>query len=142
METAVVGDTEEIPWAERPEFHSLGEGDYEQRLANMARVVTDIHERSIAVFRAILEAAAGDAEIDSWRVEMDAGRRLDVRRGFERITGRETSPGVIDALWVLLSPEAYLRTTRDLGMSRREYERWLIASVRRFDDDPPAPARG
>jgi hypothetical protein len=42
-------------------------------------------------------AAVGDPEVESWRIELERGRRLDL----------DTPP--IDLLWVLLGPETYLK---------------------------------
>src|SRR6476469_6472469 len=45
MDAAVVGATEPIPYAERPEFFSLGEGTLEERIARGAAVVANVHAR-------------------------------------------------------------------------------------------------
>ena len=42
MDAAVVGDTDDVPFVERPEFSQLGEGPTEDRIRAMVTVVTDI----------------------------------------------------------------------------------------------------
>src|SRR4051794_13662370 len=57
LDVAVVGDADAVPFADRPEATRLGEGTLDERLAAAARVVTDINERTLPVWRALLEAA-------------------------------------------------------------------------------------
>src|SRR5688572_11562629 len=57
MDAAVVGDTEPIPFVERPEHLRLAEGTFEERIAHGAAVVAATHERSAGVWQAIVEAA-------------------------------------------------------------------------------------
>ena len=72
MDMAVVGDADPIPFVERVEFTRLGEGTRDERLTRAITVVTNTHERSAGVWRAIMEAAVADPEIDEWRVELEA----------------------------------------------------------------------
>jgi AcrR family transcriptional regulator len=121
-DVAVVGDTEPVPFVEREAFASLSRGDQEARLEAGLRVLTDIHERTAGVWRAIVEASAGNPEIDAWRLELERGRRLDVRRSIAAILGAEPDETTVDIVWVLFGPEVYLKLTADTGRSRAEYE--------------------
>ena len=71
IDVAVVGDTEPIPFVERPEFRAFGEGPLEQRIATTATVTAAIHERGAALWLALVEAARSDDEVDGWRLEME-----------------------------------------------------------------------
>src|SRR3954467_5120660 len=53
MGAAWGGDAEPIPYAERPEFFSLGKGTLEERIARGASVVANLHARSARVWQAI-----------------------------------------------------------------------------------------
>jgi AcrR family transcriptional regulator len=134
MDAAVVGDTEPIPFAERPEFHSLGEGSFEERIGRGAAVVADTHERSAGVWQAIVEAASGDDEVEGWRVELEQGRRVDVGHSAALVIGRPVDEHLVTMLWVLYSPETYLKLIHDAGLSRAEYEAFLIDASRRLID--------
>ena len=129
MGVAVVGDTEEVPLAERSEWLRMGEGTLDERLQAAATLTTDIHERTIGVWRAVVEAARSDEEVERWRAEMEAGRRLDVRRGIERVLGHQVDARAVDLLWAFLGPEVYVKLTLDAEMSRAQYEQSLIDAM-------------
>jgi AcrR family transcriptional regulator len=129
LDVAVVGDTEAIPFAERPEALRLGEGPLEERLAAAARVVTDINERTTKVWRALLEASRSDEELERWRVELDARRRVDIAASFERIFGRTLGRRQLDLLWAILGHEVYTQLVVDAGMSRVDYEACMIDAM-------------
>ena len=132
MGVAVVGDTEPIPWAERPEFTALGEGTLTERTARGIATVTVIHERSAGIWQAIVEAASSDPEVDEWRLEMEGLRRTDVRRALELMLGEKIDEAVLTMLWVLYSPEVYRKLVGDEGLSREAYEELLIDASRRL----------
>src|SRR4051794_10383668 len=67
MGVAVVGDSETIPFAERPELNALGEGPPDERIAKGCALVATIHARSAGVWQAIVEASGADPEIAAWR---------------------------------------------------------------------------
>src|SRR6478609_4808751 len=77
MDVAVVGDTEPIPYIERPEYHDLGKGTLDERIGRGAAVVTNTHKRSAGVWKAIVEASSADEEVDAWRRELENNRRTD-----------------------------------------------------------------
>src|SRR5947209_681205 len=65
MEAAVVGDTDDTPLAERPEYQkAIGEGELHARIEQSAAITATIHERSGGLWLAITEAAASDPKID------------------------------------------------------------------------------
>jgi len=132
MGVAVVGDAEPIPFAERPEFAALGEGTLAERTARGIATVTMIHERSAGIWQAIVEAASSDPEVDEWRREMEASRRIDVHRSLELIVGHEVDDATVTLLWVLYSPETYRKLVVDGGLSRAEFEALLIDASRRL----------
>jgi hypothetical protein len=132
MDMAVVGDADPIPFAEREEFIRMGEGTSDERLRWGITVVTNTHERSAGVWRAIMEAAVADPEIDQWRVELEAGRRIDVERSFRLVLGAESDEMTNDWLWMIVGPEIYLKLTRDLALPRERYEAYLLVAIERL----------
>ncbi len=132
MDVAVVGDADPIPFVEREEARRLGDGTIDERLQWGVTVVTNTHERSAGVWRAIVEASIADAEIDRWRVELDAGRRIEIERSFRVIFGEDLDAMTNDLLWVVLGPEVYLRLTGDLSLSREQYETYILTAIVRL----------
>ena len=125
MEVAIVGDAAAVPLIEREEFHRLGRGSLAERVQAGITVQTDIHERSSGVWRTIVEAAAGDPEIDGWRIEVERGRRVDLERAVALILGRQLDALTLDLLWAVFGPEVYVKLTADAGITRAEYEEYL-----------------
>lgn len=132
MDAAVVGDTEPVPYIERPETLDLARGTLEERIARGGALVLAIHERAAGVWQAIVEAASADDEVAGWRVELELARRLDVARSLAIILGEELDEQVITMLWVIYSPEAYLKLTHDAGFTRDEYERFIVEATHRL----------
>ncbi len=101
-DAAVAGDTEPIPFVERPEFLDLGKGTLDERIARGAAVVANTHARVAGVWQAIVEASGGDDAIDAWRRQLEENRRLDTGRSLERVLGHpvdeQTAVAVLGAL--------------------------------------------
>lgn len=132
MGVAVVGDDEPVPLVDRPEFAALGEGTVDERIARGIALLTDIHVRSAGVWEAIVEAAQADPDVEAWRREMEALRRVDVGRSIEAILGRPADERLVTMLWLLFSPESYRKLVTDAGLTREEYEAFLIDATNRL----------
>lgn len=132
MDVAVVGDTEPIPFVERPAFLDLGQGTLDERFARGAAVVADIHARSAGVWLAIVEASGADEEVNAWRLEMEKNRRLDTARSMQLVLGRPVDEHLVSMLWIINSPETYFKLVHDSGFSREEYEAFLVDATRRL----------
>ena len=132
MDVAVVGDAEPIPFVERDEFRRLGEGTRDERLAWGITLVANTHERSAGVWRAIMEAAVADPEIDQWRVELESRRRIEIDRSFRLVLDTEFDEMTTDWLWVILGPEIYLKLIGDMALPRERYEAYLLAAIERL----------
>jgi hypothetical protein len=78
-----------------------------------------------------MEAAVADAEVEAWRRELEHGRRIDTARSVAVVIGREPDQHALEAIWVLLGPEVYLKLTTDTGYGRAEYEAFLDDVLRR-----------
>jgi AcrR family transcriptional regulator len=142
MDVAVAGDAEPVPFVARDDFANLGRGDLAARLQAGVDVLADIHERSAGVWRAIMEAAVGDPEVDAWRLELERGRRLDLGRSVAAIVGRELDETTLDLLWVLFGPEVYLKLTSDARRTRAEYQAYVRQVLMRVMLPSDTPNRG
>jgi AcrR family transcriptional regulator len=132
MDAGVVGDAEPIPFVERDEFHRLGHGSVSERIQSAVSLQASIHERTIGVWRAIMEAAGADPEIESWRCELERGRRIDFGRAMTVMFEREFDQVTLDLLWSLFGPEVYLKLTVDAGLGRADYESSLRTAIERL----------
>jgi hypothetical protein len=109
-----------------PASARLGQGTRRERVEAAAALVAEIHERSARVWRAVVEAASADAEVEGWRAQLEAGRRVDVGRGLELALGEPLDERLVDLMWALYGPEVYLKLVGEVGMSRTDYERCLV----------------
>jgi AcrR family transcriptional regulator len=132
MGAGVVGDAAPIPFVGREEFQQLGQGSISERIRSGVALQASIHERTIGVWRAIMEAAGADPEIETWRLELERGRRLDFGRSMTLMFDREFDPVALDLLWSLFGPEVYLKLTVDAGLDRAGYESCLRTAIERL----------
>ena len=121
IDAAVVGDADPVPLVERDEFLLLGRGSKADRIDAGIELLSRIHERSAGVWRAVMEASAADEEIDSWRRELERGRRIDIRRSTELALGHEIDDVTTDLLWAIFGPDVFLTFTADCGYAVDEY---------------------
>ncbi len=132
MDVAVVGDADPVPLFERPEFRTLGEGPWDERVTKGAAINAGIQERSAGVWQAVREAAGSDEELAAWRREMEHNRRVDIRRAITAILGREPDEELVTLLWIVYGPDAYLQLAHDEGYDRAAYEAFLIDATNRI----------
>ena len=83
--------------------------------ARAAAVTADIHERSAGVWHAIVVAAAADAEVETWRAQLERGRRAQIGESLELIVGHPIDARLTDGCWALYSPEVYTLLTATRG---------------------------
>lgn len=132
MDSAVVGDSEPVPFIERPAFQALGEGSRDERIERSTALVAESNQRSAGVWQAIVEAASADPEVDAWRLELEAARKVDVGRGAELTLGQPVDEQLRTLLWVLFSPETYRKLVVDGGMSIEAYRALLVDVINRL----------
>jgi AcrR family transcriptional regulator len=132
MDVAIVGDTEPVALAERPEWQRMAQGSLDERLRAGIALQGGTHERSAAIWTALADAASSDPEVAGWRAEMEGTRRTEVGRAFAMITDRPFGDDELDLLWALLGPEVYLKLVRERGWSQARYESTLVDAVRKL----------
>jgi AcrR family transcriptional regulator len=129
IDVAIVGDDEERPLAERPEFASLGIGQQSARLAAAARIITLAHVRGVPLLRALQEAAATDkSSKDRWD-KYESDRRTMTESGLEMIAERPPSEHLVDSIWALASPEVFVKLTHERCWPVDRYEDWLLGTA-------------
>lgn len=132
MDVAVVGDAEPVPLAKREEFRRLSIGSVRERLRAGVALATEVHVRSAGVWRAIVEAAGADPEIEGWRAEFERNRRVDLQRGLGEILGRPLEGPMLEVVWALAGPEVYRKLVVDAGMTRNAYEDCMVEALTRL----------
>jgi AcrR family transcriptional regulator len=103
----------------------------EERVRAVVAAVADGHERTAGVWRALLEAASGDGEVEGWRVQLERQRRSELADALQGAVGPDLDPLLLDLLWAVLGPDAHLHLVEDAGWSREEYEETLVEGVLR-----------
>ncbi len=131
IDVGVVGDAEPVPLSDRDEFAALSVGNYSDRLAAAARMITAINQRSWGLQQALRQAAASEPHLAARYDELQRRRRDNVRAGAELVIERPVDDDTLDALWVLLGTEVFVLITQTGGRSAEDYQRWLTATVGR-----------
>lgn len=137
LEAAVVGDTLEVPLAERAQFLALAQGGLSDRAAAAARLTTGINQRTAGLARALAHAAGSDAVLAGRLRENEERRRISVREGAEMVAGRTVTQRECDGLWAVAGVEVYLLLTELSGWSTQQYESWLAETILRLLGAPP-----
>jgi AcrR family transcriptional regulator len=125
IDVAIVGDDEDAPIVERPEFALLGKGRRADRVRAGVHFTITVYERSVPVLRALQEAAASDEAARARLTRYDEDRRNVTAAGLALILGREAPDDVVDAIWALVSPEVFTMLTERRGWSMASAEAWL-----------------
>lgn len=126
VDVAIVGDDEEAPMAERPDFAELGRGRRSERLRAGVRYTMAVYERSVPILQTLREAAASD-DVARERLERyDQDRRDLIAAGMGLILGEEPTDEVVDAIWALVSPEVYTYLLTGRAWPAARVEDWFV----------------
>jgi AcrR family transcriptional regulator len=129
IDVAIVGDDGEVPLVDRPEFVSLGLGEWSQRLAAAAQIITRAFVGAVPLMKALQEASASD---EASRVRWDAyeaDRRGVILGGLQLILGKPAPENMVDSIWALASPEVFAKLTLERGWPVDRYEQWLVETA-------------
>ena len=135
LDVAIVGDLEEVPVAQRPEFQALGDVGRHEAIQAAARMMGAVHRDAGGLERALREAAASDPSLAQVLAENEERRRSDTAMAFELIQGRPPTPTERDGCWALNSFEMYDLLVNRSGWSVRRYEGWLAERLSSLDQD-------
>lgn len=138
IDVAVVGDTAEVPVADRPEFTVLASGDFAARAAAAARLNAGVNRRTAGLHQALVHGAAADAALVERLRENEERRRITVRQGAEMVAGRALSERECDGVWAVAGAEVYVLLTAIRGWSYEQYETWLADTILRLLGEPPS----
>jgi AcrR family transcriptional regulator len=136
LDVSIAGDDEAVPVAERPAIRSLlADPDPRRALAGFVAVAAQINDRTAAIYRILVSAAASDPDAATLLDELTRQRqqgqgriaRSLARAGALRPGLRERDAG--DIIHALLSPEVYGLLVVDRGWSPERYEAWLTDTL-------------
>jgi AcrR family transcriptional regulator len=129
IDIGIVGDDQPVPLSDRGEFQALGRGTRAQRVAAVARLISDTNGRIAALHRTFSHAAAAEPALaDRWR-EYETTQREQYAVGVRLVLGRRPRQDLVDGIWVIGSPEVYLQLTGAAGWSIEKYQRWLVERI-------------
>jgi AcrR family transcriptional regulator len=129
IDVAIVGDDGGVPLVDRPEFASLGLGQWSERLTAAARIITRAFVGAVPLMRALQEASASD---EASKVRWDAyekDRRTVILGGLQLILGKPAPENLVDSIWALASPEVFTKLTVGRGWTVDRYEQWLVETA-------------
>jgi AcrR family transcriptional regulator len=129
IDAAIVGDDDQAPLAERPEFALLGIGGRSERLTAAARIITRALVQAVPLMRVLHEASASDAASRARRDAYEADRCTVIAGGLGLILGEPAPETLVDSMWALASPEVFTKLTAERAWSVDRYEHWLVETA-------------
>ncbi|MFI5074060.1 MAG: TetR/AcrR family transcriptional regulator [Actinomycetales bacterium] len=138
VETAIVGDDDEVPVAARGWFtDALGEPDPQAKLRLIVDGTTTLHERTGPMFSVARGAAAVDPDVAQLWDAAKKGHRADMGRlatalGKARMIPRERDmEWATTVLYVLLGLETWDLVRVELDHDVDGYRTWLLTTLQR-----------
>jgi AcrR family transcriptional regulator len=132
LEEALVGGPSPVPLTQRPEFAALGDGDRQVRVATAARLVTDVHSRTAALYLALRQAAPSNPRLAEHLYLCDSRRRQNVEHGLTYVKGATLTSEERDGLAAVLDIDVYQQLIEGCGWSQRQYESWATGVIDRL----------
>ncbi|MGV1010122.1 MAG: TetR/AcrR family transcriptional regulator [Dermatophilaceae bacterium] len=139
-DVTLVGDQQDVPFRERPEFHLvLAEPDPARKLTGYAHLMRQVAERVLPVYqqlRAAVTVGEGEDELRALADTADA-ERLFGARGIVRdlLTVTSLRPGLreqqaVDLVWMTMSPEFWSLLVTRRGWSWDGAQTWVGRHLR------------
>lgn len=136
VDVSIVGDDQAVAMADRPEVRSLlADPHPPSQLAGFVRVAAAINERTAAIYRILVSAAASDPEAAALLEELTRQRQEGqghITRALARAKALRPELGQRDAadlIHALASPEVYGLLVVDRGWSAERYQAWLTQTL-------------
>jgi AcrR family transcriptional regulator len=129
IDVAVVGDEQAVPLAQRPDFAALGAGSRGERIAAAARLITEVHVRTIGFAKVIREAAYTDEAMADELESTRQRQRVDVERALRLLIGRKPTATELDGIVAVVSVEVYLLLTELSRWRPEQYQTWMAETL-------------
>lgn len=136
-ETTLVGDTDAVPMAERPEMrHVHAASTADEVLERLAELVVSRSQAVQPIFAVMYAARDGFQEIDAL-IDLLDEQRLSGATGLARTVaarlGTDDADRITelrDSIWALMSPTLYESFVIKRGWSPSRYQAWLSAALK------------
>jgi AcrR family transcriptional regulator len=134
VDTAIAGDTDDLPLRERPVLQRVHEArTFDEVVDRLADAFAEVAPRAYPIYAVVHGAADGDPQIAALLRELDrqrlVGAELLAITVAERL-GRDDVTNIRDALWTLMSPLQYGMTVHERGRSVAWYRDWMARMLR------------
>jgi len=126
IDAAIVGDDDETPLVDRPEFADLGTGALSERLTAATRIITMALVRAVPLMGALVEASACDVAAKARLDTYESDRRAVISYGLELILGNSAPEALVDSIWAIAGPEVFAKLTKERQWSIETYQSWLV----------------
>jgi AcrR family transcriptional regulator len=136
IDVSIVGDDKAVGMSDRPHVRSLlADPEPSVQLAGFVRLAAQINERTTAIYRILVNAAATDPDAAALLQELTLQRQEGQGR-IARSLARANAlrPGLrqrdaADIIHALMSPEVYGLLVVDRGWPVERYESWLTQTL-------------
>lgn len=126
-ETALVGDAEPVPLAQRPAMVHVREGRTPQEvITRFAALLAEIGPRSVPVAMVLYRAADANPEIAEMVRVLD-GQRLEGAAALARLMGGGDE--LRDLIWTVNAPQTYDLLVHQRGWPPDRYARWVATTL-------------
>lgn len=136
LDTAIVGDAEQIPLARRPVMRRVHEAATAAEVFDrMADAFMEVSERAYGMLAAVHGAADSDPHVARLERDLEAQRLVGAGMLAATVADRlgVTDPDRIsyirDSIWTLGSPLQYGLLVRERGWSPRQYRDWMARAL-------------
>jgi AcrR family transcriptional regulator len=147
IDTALVGDTDQVPLARRPAMRRVHDATTaDEAIGHLADAFAEVADRAYEVFAVLHGAAAVDPEIARLERDNDARRLTGAAQLAATLADRlgATDPPSVrhirDTVWTLGSPLQYQLLVIDRGWTVQQYRNWIARALAAML--PPDPATG
>jgi AcrR family transcriptional regulator len=138
VETAIVGDDDEVPVAGREWFQAVvAEQDLNEKLRKLVAGSSALLERTGATFAMAQGAASVDPDAAALWAQGKQGHLADMTRLAESFLAGDLLPAgatldwAIQLLYILIGPESWQLARIELGLDPKAYQDWLLNSLTR-----------
>lgn len=136
VDTATVGDTDPVPFADRPEMVNIREGrTAHQVIERLAALIGSAAPRVVPIYMVMYGASDADPEIRSLARTMDAQRLAGAAQLARVVMDRlgtddeELAAEIRDLIWTMNSPQTLTLLVTERGWSLDRYETWVSRTL-------------
>jgi AcrR family transcriptional regulator len=120
----VVGDDQQIPLSERPEFRAAALGSLQERINALARLQAEVHGRVARLRMVLRDASRADDDLAGIERMVLAEEREQARLSLREVLP-DPSDRDIEGMQALYSSDLYVLLTEIRGWNAEQYVAWI-----------------